>query len=1612
MPCVVPVREQPPSTLSTFELFPPRGASTFFASMTNFVADTSSPRDGDGGNERASSVSPLAANTTHPQTMVASPGAAATQCTYIHDSVADTGSSSLLLDRAATNVSTPVLADPTSRVAVQVTDTAFSGVVPAARVLTPSVSRLEDEQSSLPVASSTVSDRGCRTACDSSNVASAVRRDREASQLSVPAVSSPLSPTVPGRSDSVSSSVVETLGQTSELDRDGLDSDSRGEFRSHVDVEKDAESAADSKRANFNWEGEVSYVRNPNVERTDVSGAHTLPVKADTDAPGAVPWQHADAKKPRAPGKHEVDQKSGEAKADADNRPAGDASGGASQSGQHAAETDESHRRREKTKKEHSDEGALLRPKKKRGDKKADEGDESPTKKRKERPGEEGDGKTAKEQNKAREGGGLEGGAKKPLSRQKRLKKRRTPNAHASSSDSEDEPRGRRSGVSKKRKSKPSDGHTDGDSSPEDSDQEADRELEVYVEAITKKLWTIYTQQVADAQELLEQQISKGGLNAVSNEGVATALMTACAPRRVDMTSLLAGALECKQLATRRLLTSLTEFPRSIREPSPPRISESDILELAVAHAETDMSASSQEPNASQEAVRHAPRPGKPPRESIPSKHDLIHVSADQGASCCPCCSSTCLNLVLAPLLASSEKAGETGDAAGADARLRAQLNVQDCCCCCVIHAPSGPSSDDEGPSRPSYSTAGWAYADQATAFDQAKSKPQYTASDDDDSLRGEVGSSRVDRGGSSRPPTQTGGRGRRGAGLRGGVGSRTQALGQSPMRRQALGLLSRTGASAPLNRGAMFGTPDQRPEKWMPRSAAMRRLQQSSIRSAGAGEKAPPHGGAGGGAHGAQARTSAKRGGLGLSAGRGRLGKPTKAASSSSSDSSSDTSSDSSSSSEDETAARTATSRERKKRETAKGGAEHLKKYPHTGGGGTTRTGGSPLDRATLKARLQRFCRQDGEQKLPVLKEACVAMFVTAMKELCVEPWAQHFSIRILLRSADAALPQFLRKSGLLLLREWMEGLATSPESVEEHEGMLISVLKLLHRLRPTRQDIAQAKIGLLVRGMAQRKKVLKCDFEACSEEVSAVAEKLLEKWRAMFAPSQPSDGQVQTPARAPGSAASEAGRSTSRLADSFLSRGAAQGEAPSVGASEAPALPRPGARSESPMTDAAPETETGRSALNGGEETRRETGKQSALGGERKARVEEALRSLEELGWNLEDKDKQRRLEIEGTYSPTADTDEVQEVQPVPRKATEDHRRRVHFCPTRQAVADMVFFNNLDEPRVVNASVKNGQKLKGDEAAEHLACLRQSKAEADSFDRLRRMHTYKEIDGCTATGSGEHRVSGTKPATESHTHRRDAPMKFTTPLPLDFSDGKPPHAYPSPPPAPVPPHPESPPVRVEPPKQLFATTPFSFLAIPTISSDAQGAPAPKLHVDDEVAKGMSLPLEELSRGTSDEGTRRPDPAADGDSRGLPGSAPAAGGPLAMPPFGLPPGPPLVAGPPGVPFFPAPCFPPMGAPGFPPFGPPYVALPPPGFMQPPPHGIFGLPPQSEGFGAGTPCAGRSSGFPPQAPGRGRGPPRGRGGHPAGGRRPEGRGPAGDRGRGVAEEEGSGRGRR
>lgn len=67
---------------------------------------------------------------------------------------------------------------------------------------------------------------------------------------------------------------------------------------------------------------------------------------------------------------------------------------------------------------------------------------------------------------------------------------------------------------------------------------------------------------------------------------------------------------------------------------------------------------------------------------------------------------------------------------------------------------------------------------------------------------------------------------------------------------------------------------------------------------------------------------------------------------------------------------------------------------------------------------------------------------------------------VGILLRSADSVFPQFIKSNGIVLLREWMEEVATSPESVEEHEGLLASALKVLQRLRPARQDLLQSKV------------------------------------------------------------------------------------------------------------------------------------------------------------------------------------------------------------------------------------------------------------------------------------------------------------------------------------------------------------------------------------------------------------------------------------------------------------------------------------------------------------------------------------------------------------------------
>nr|CEL67896.1 TPA: hypothetical protein BN1204_036815 [Neospora caninum Liverpool] len=1575
--------------------------------MTSPVVGTSPSLEGDREAERTSSGAPFAANAGSPQPVESSPTAeAAVQGANTCDGGVNVGPPSS--PQNPTNVFAPPVADPKSPVQdADITSRTVPATHPASRLEEPSALHVS-------LTASAWESVALRAPSDARAVAGP---ERETFPLPVSSVSASLPPrqTALGPPDCVSAPA-ETPAQTS-FDSERPGSEGKAGIRCYIELKRGAaEPSADSTADCGGARGaEASHLLEPKVEKNDASGSNASDAGFDAHGPHAPLSVHSADGKTTPAGKSEIGQTLA---TEAGGRPAGaeDPRSAGPGGKDEAAETAEAYRGAEETE-DSSDEDALLRPKKKRGEKKTDAlgNDGTPPKKRKERPGEEdGAGKSVKGKQKAREGGSFGGGAKKPLLAQKGPKKQRSQSAQTSASEAEDEARVGRPAVSEK-KAKAVDRQARGDSAPgeDESDEEANQELEQYIEAITKKLWTLYTQQVVDARELLDHQLSKGGLHPVSNEGVATGLMTACARRRVGMTSLLAGALQSKKLAARRLAASLTEASRSTagRELSPPRISESELLQLAVEHAAKQPSESAQMPDPSVRTTPY-PRPGKPPRATVPSKHDLIHaVSREQAGECCsPCCSGTCLNLIFAPLLASAERAAdasetgasETGAPRAEDTRaaadLRAQLKEQDCCCCCVIHAPSRSSSDDEGPSRRSHSTSRWAYADQVSAFDRAKVRPQYTASDDDGVRRGESGTA------ASRAPD------RRGAATRplapqlgaGGVGRGRRGLRGGSSRP---GVASRAGA--PLDRSAMFGTADQRPEKWTPRPAALRRLEGSTSRGL---EKAAPLGA--GRARGSAPRTRLRGGPAGLAgSGGSRVGKPRIA--SSSSDSSSDSSSASSSSSEEETSARKALRDGKKRTDSA---AEHGNRPRTIGGGapGALRTGGSgPPDRAALKARFQRFCRQDEEQKLPVLKEACVAMFVTAMKELCGEPWAQHYAVRILLRSRDAVLPQFLRNSGLLLLREWTEALAVTPESVEEHEGMLISVLRLLHRLRPTRQEIAQAKIGLLVRGMAQRRKTLKCDFEACSEEVSAVAEKLLDKWRAMFAPAQHSDGQAQSTAGTPvpSSAAPPGSRASSGSPASLSARAAA------------PPPPRPGAAPD--RQGAAGKghgTETSQSVINGRSDERAlrsRDGKRSAPGGgERRARVEEALRSLEELGWNLEDKEKRRRLEIAGTYSPTADCDEVQEAAgPSARKAGDDRGRRVHFCPARQAVADMVFFNSLDAP---NATSLKNEKLKGDEAAEHLACLRQSKAEADSFDRRRRMHTYKEIDGYTAAGSGERNLTVTKPAAGDHTPRRDAPMKFTTPLPLDFSDVKPPHAYPSPPSAPATPPPGSPPVRVEPPKQLFAAiAPFSFLPVPTISSDAQVSPAPALHASDgRRAKGAGIPGEGLSRGTAaEDGDAGTDLSADGESReSQPGAGgPAAGTPLAVPPFGLPPGPPMMAAPPGVPFFPAPCFPPLAAPGFPPFGPPYVALPPPGFMQPPP-GMFGLPPrQSEAFpGAPGSGSGRAGGFSAHVPGRVTAPPRGRGGHPPGGWRPERRGSGGERGRGAAgsEEDGAGRGRR
>lgn len=58
-------------------------------------------------------------------------------------------------------------------------------------------------------------------------------------------------------------------------------------------------------------------------------------------------------------------------------------------------------------------------------------------------------------------------------------------------------------------------------------------------------------------------------------------------------------------------------------------------------------------------------------------------------------------------------------------------------------------------------------------------------------------------------------------------------------------------------------------------------------------------------------------------------------------------------------------------------------------------------------------------------------------------------------------------------------------------------------------------------------------------------------------------------------------------------------------------------------------------------------QSAKKATAGGETKAKAEEELMSLAKLGENLQDTAKRRRLEEEGTYSPTAD-DEVQVAAP----------------------------------------------------------------------------------------------------------------------------------------------------------------------------------------------------------------------------------------------------------------------------------------------------------------------------------------------------------------------------
>ncbi|PHJ21617.1 hypothetical protein CSUI_004536 [Cystoisospora suis] len=1157
-------------------------------------------------------------------------------------------------------------------------------------------------------------------------------------------------------------------------------------------------------------------------------------------------------------------------------------------------------------------------------------------------------------------------------------------------------------------------------------------ELTEYVKANMDKLRGMYEQQVSAATDMIAHQTEKSGLDPLSNKGTASALLAAPAPPRVPLESLFDSCNHFQKLAARKLVSSLMDCTASTvsRALSPPRFTYTELIGYAQEHCKKTPS----EPNSSVDqspATAVTPRPGQAPTGQVPTRHELIHRSAS--APCCIECCPVCLNYLLVPLVVSGARQKTPSVEDSTSFRVTERWG----CCCLSIQSPTdassrGESSDsdeasEKRSSRSHRASGGWTYADQFRKFNKLKGQSHYTEGDDpndDEYIPSSLRSS------SSTSTTASFARGPSGSGGRSPVAAQNRSmgggegLGGKHVNRLIQGGGSMTGRSSmpnrmhqqlpvparsyrlggglsgirqrlPLDRqnvridrGSMFGTADQRPEKWVPRSEAMlRRLQQSRETKGRGGELDNAHS-RGGGVRGLPLHGPSQQ---------------TRKARQSSSSSDSDSSSDSSSSSDEDAQKKNG----RKTESRVKGG----------GGSDTADV------RETVKTRLQKFCKQADGQKLPVLKEACAALFVTAMKDLCLEPWSQHYAIRILLRSADSVFPQFIKSNGIVLLREWMEEVATSPESVEEHEGLLASALKVLQRLRPARQDLIQSKMPFLVRAIAQRKKVAKCDFEACSEEVSAVAEKLFLTWKATFGaqaseanssvsgstlgPGPSSRPQLSNaPASSEGLASSEKAtpeRLSTTRCDGVRQQASVVGPTPRTGSVSFGGQTKRGPGGEGKRGD----TSTASQGAQGAVDTKQATGqdrfaqsaKKTPAGEETKAKAEEELMSLAKLGENLQDTAKRRRLEEEGTYSPTAD-DEVQ--MELPGKggsvdlAEEERETRVKFLSLNDGLVALVFFDPLEEPLVVKQSLGHGDELTGEEAAQHLTQLRHTQADADKFDKLRRMHTYKEIGRCAAVIAGE-RGKGDGALVPKRIVHPQVTMKFTVPLRIDFTGSKEPHRHPNPSPPPDPAPPGAAAIPVEPPQQLFpCVSAFSFVGIPVIASDAQGPPPLELtsapmHSPGTVGQAPTegdrpsvLPREgprSTEDGDGGSGCGRADDIAaqTGDHMGLDAAATAglvASG-AASPTYAVPQGAvqAMMAPPPsGVPFFPPPCFPPIPGPGYPPLCPPFAALPPPSLVGGPPPGVFGMmpPPQGE--------------TPPFPVRPGSGPPRGGFGGPRGGR--------------------------